>query len=107
MDNQDLNKALGLKDQRDKVYIEPSSKSATSDKCTLATTLRIIGVINVLGSIILGFNLCGQGGMLASRYDENPVGLICFVISGIVGCIICFALAKCVQAATKYLNSKQ
>lgn len=72
----------------------------------LATTLRVIGVLNVIGGIILGFNLCGRHGMFASKYgDENAVGLIFFVISGIIGCIICFALAKCVQAATIYLNS--
>ena len=88
------------------VYIDDSDpKSSTLGKCGLATALRIIGIINIIGSIILGFNLCGQGGILANRYDENPVGLICFVVSGIIGCIICYTLAKCVHAATVYLNS--
>lgn len=61
----------------------------------LATTLRVIGVLNIIGGIVYGYNAC----------YKDALGLICFVIVGIIGCIICFALAKCVQAATVYLNS--
>lgn len=61
----------------------------------LATTLRMLGVLNVIGGIVYGYNVC----------YKDALGLICFVLAGVVGCIICFALAKCVQAATVYLNS--
>lgn len=61
----------------------------------LATTLRVIGALNIIGGIVYGYNAC----------YKDALGLICFVIVGIIGCIICFALAKCVQAATVYLNS--
>lgn len=61
----------------------------------LATTLRVIGVLNVVGGIVYGYNTC----------HKDALGLICFVIVGVIGYVICFALAKCVQAATVYLNS--
>lgn len=61
----------------------------------LATTLRVVGVLNVIGGTIYGYNAC----------YKDALGLICFVIVGVIGCIICFALAKCVQAATVFLNS--
>ncbi len=61
----------------------------------LATTLRVIGVLNIIGGIIYGYNVC----------YKDALGLLCFAIVGLIGCIVCFALAKCVQAATVYLNS--
>uniref|UniRef100_A0AAU8AW88 TM2 domain-containing protein n=1 Tax=Dulem virus 40 TaxID=3145758 RepID=A0AAU8AW88_9CAUD len=61
----------------------------------LATALRVIGVLNIIGGVVYGYNAC----------YKDALGLICFVIVGVIGCIICFALAKCVQAATVYLNS--
>lgn len=74
--------------------------------CALATALRVIGVLNIIGGVVLGFNMCGRHGMFASKYgDENAAGLFCFIMFGIIGCVVCFALAKCVQAATVYLNS--
>lgn len=61
----------------------------------LATTLRVIGALNIIGGIVYGYNAC----------HKDALGLMCFAIVGLIGCIICFALAKCVQAATVYLNS--
>lgn len=61
----------------------------------LATTLRMIGVLNIIGGIVYGYNAC----------YKDALGLLCFAIVGLIGCIVCFALAKCVQAATVYLNS--
>lgn len=80
--------------------------------CALATTLRVIGVLNIIGGIIIGLNLYEEK---VTRPDKlfdswthtyhHPEMLISGIIAGIFGCIICFALAKCVQAATVYLNS--
>lgn len=76
------------------------STSTTSDlphnSCALATTLRIIGVVNVLAALIIGIVLA----------DDFSWGISTAVIlSGGLGCLFCYALAKCVDAADKYLNS--
>lgn len=90
------------------VYIEDSeSKSSTSDKCGLATALKIIGLLNIVGGFVVGIFLCGEDGIFGNRYEANGWGIFFFIISGIIYCIICFALVKCVQAANKYLNTKQ
>ena len=64
--------------------------------CILSIILRIVGIINALGGLILGF-VCGDefGAMIA----------VAVVFSGLMGCIFCFAFAKCVDAADKYLES--
>lgn len=63
--------------------------------CALATALRVIGALNVIGGIVYGYNAC----------YKDALGLLYFAVVGLIGCIVCFALAKCVQAATVYLNS--
>ena len=78
----------------------------------LATALRVIGVLNIIGGIIMGINLYEEK---VTRPDKifgtwttthhHPEMLIGGIIAGIFSCIICFAIAKCVQAATVYLNS--
>lgn len=88
------------------VYIEPTSNSPKSDNCALATALKVIGFLNIIGGLIVGINLCGEDCLFGGRYDANDWGILFFIVSGIIGCIICFALAKCVRAATKYLNQK-
>lgn len=92
-------------DNKEEVYIEPAADSAPYPMSGLGVAVRIIGIINVIIGCILGFVLCGQEGMFSNGYDENPMGLILFIISGIIVCIICFALARCVDAADKYLKS--
>ncbi|WP_289754801.1 hypothetical protein [Muribaculum intestinale] len=75
--------------------------------CVLATALRVIGVLNVIGGIIMGYNLCKE--VRPRRYWSDTIYhydvLIIGIFVGVAACIICFALAKCVQAATTYLNS--
>lgn len=92
--------------------MEQTNNPQQKTNCALATALRVIGVLNVIGGIIVGI----------SHYEENiarpdklfgtwttthyhPEMLILGILGGVFGCIICFALAKCVQAATIYLNS--
>lgn len=80
--------------------------------CALATALRVIGVLNIIGGVIIGFNLYEEKITRPDRLfgtwtttHHHPEMLIFGILSGIFACIICFALAKCVQAATVYLNS--
>ena len=68
---------------------------AQKTSSALATALRVIGVLSIIGGIVYGYNAC----------YKDALGLICFALVGIVGCIISFAIAKCVQAATIYLDS--
>ena len=68
----------------------------SSKPCTLAVTLRIVGVVNVFAALILGLVLAGDFGWVVS---------IAIILSGSLGCLFCYALAKCVDAADKYLNS--
>lgn len=67
-------------------------------KSSLAIALRIIGVVNALTGI-------SGGGTLA--FDKGMGGefFVFGIIIGLTGCLICFALAKCTQAAMVYLNS--
>lgn len=67
--------------------------------CTLATSLRVIGVLSIIG----GF---GTGMDFYNGVFRGEVGIvISCTLAGIMSCLICFAIAKCVQAATVYLNS--
>ncbi len=66
------------------------------EPCALAVTLRIVGVINIFAALILGFVLAD---------DFGWVIFIAIIISGCFGSLFCYALAKCVDAAHKYLNS--
>lgn len=66
------------------------------DSCALATTLRIVGVVNVFAALIIGLVLAD---------DFSWVISIAAILSGCLGCLFCYALAKCVDAADKYLNN--
>lgn len=66
------------------------------DSCALATTLRIVGVVNVFAALIIGLVLADDFGWIIS---------IAAILSGCLGCLFCYALAKCVDAADKYLNN--
>lgn len=76
------------------------STSATCDflhdSCALATALRIVGVVNIFAALIIGHVLAD---------DFSWVISIAAILSGCLGCLFCYALAKCVDAADKYLNS--
>lgn len=87
------------------VYIEPASKSPLYPKSNLGVALKIIGIVNVVIGFILGFKLCGSHGLLSDGYDANILGILFFILSGIIGCIICFALAITVDASLIYLDS--
>lgn len=78
----------------------------------LATALRVIGLLNIIGGIVVGFNLYEENITRPDKYfgtwtttQHHPEMLIGGIAAGIFGCIICFALAKCVQAATMYICS--
>lgn len=81
--------------------IKPIESTSTTsdlphDSCALATTLRIIGVVNIFAALIIGIILA----------DDFSWGIsIAVILSGGLGCLFCYALAKCVDAADKYLNS--
>lgn len=64
--------------------------------CALATALRAVGIINIVASFIIAM-ICG------SEYGS----LIAFIaiLSGCLGGLFCYALAKCVDAADHYLNN--
>lgn len=64
--------------------------------CALATALRVVGIINIVASFIVAM-FCG------SEYGS----LIAFIaiLSGCLGGLCCYALAKCVDAADHYLNN--
>ena len=74
----------------------PTSSDIPHDSCALATTLRIVGVVNVFAALIIGLVLADDFGWVIS---------IAAILSGCLGCLFCYALAKCVDAADKYLNS--
>lgn len=66
------------------------------ESCTLAVILRIIGIVNVVASFIIAM-IC----------DSEYGSLIAFIaiLSGCVGVVFCYALAKCVDAADHYLRN--
>lgn len=72
-----------------------SSENFKQESSTLATVLRIIGCLNGFGGVVLG---------LAAGYDLGVWTAIVVIYSGIMGCVFCFAFAKCVDAAHEYLN---
>ena len=82
--------------------VEPIQRASTPNPdftykpCALAVTLRIVGVVNVFAALILGLVLSEDFGWVIS---------IAAILSGCLGCLFCYALAKCVEAADKYLNS--
>ena len=66
------------------------------DSCALATALRIVGVVNIFAALIIGGVLVDDFGWVIS---------IAAILSGCLGCLFCYALAKCVDAADRYLNT--
>lgn len=65
-------------------------------QCALAVTLRIIGVINIFASLIIAM-ICGN--------EYGWIIAMVAIFSGCLGCIFCYALAKCVDAADRYLKN--
>lgn len=64
----------------------------------LATALRVIGVLSIIG----GF---GTGMDFYNGAFRGEVGIvISCTLAGIMTCLICFAIAKCTQAASIYLD---
>lgn len=62
--------------------------------CALATALRVIGVLSIIG---------GFGTGIKFYHYEGGIVVSCILV-GIVTCLICFAIAKCTQAASIYLD---
>lgn len=93
-----LERAMPLNPSSEAEPIESplASCDAPHGSCALATTLRIVGVANVFAALIIGLVLADDFGWVIS---------IAAILSGCLGCLFCYALAKCVDAADKYLNS--
>lgn len=64
--------------------------------CALAVTLRVVGIVTILAAIISGLILLEDFGW--------GIFLAIFLL-GCFGCLFWYALAKCVDAADKFLNS--
>ena len=76
---------------------QPSTCSKVENhSCGLAVTLRLVGIINVFASLILGPVLAN---------DFAWVVAVAVILSGFLGCLFCCALAKCVDAADRYLTA--
>lgn len=93
-----LGKTMSFDPSAEAESIESASTSSDipHDSCALATTLRIVGFVNVFAALIIGLVLADDFGWIIS---------IAAILSGCLGCLFCYALAKCVDAADKYLNS--
>lgn len=74
----------------------PHRPDTKPNPCALSTTLRIVGVANILAALIIGLVLADEFSWVIS---------LAVILSGGLGCLFCYALAKCVDAADKYLNS--
>lgn len=92
-----LGKTMSLDPSSETEPIESASTTsdASSGSCALATTLRIVGVVDIFAALIIGLVLADDFGWIIS---------IAAILSGCLGCLFCYALAKCVDAADKYLN---
>lgn len=91
-----LEKTMSFDLSKDAEPMQNSSSINTPNKsCALATTLRVIGVINIFAALILSLVVSENFGWLYS---------IAVILSGGFGGIFCYALAKCVDAADKYLK---
>lgn len=66
-------------------------------KYTLSTAIKAIGVLSILGGLITASIFKGESG----------AGVLLCVIAGILNCVVCFGIAKCVKAACVYLESKE
>lgn len=86
-----LNKKMNKSDAR----VTLNNRQAGRTSSILATVLRVIGVLDILGALIL-----------ASGFEESGAPIICgIIVMGMTGAVFCFAIAKCVEAAEKILNS--
>ena len=78
--------------------MEQTNNPQQKTNCALATALRVIGVLSIIGGFGTGMDF----------YQEAYRGEVGIVISctlvGIMSCLICFAIAKCTQAASIYLD---
>lgn len=95
-----LEKTMTFDPTAETVQMQPQASSPINsfedDSCKLALTLRIVGVINIIAAVILCFVFAEDLGWFSS---------LVVIISGILSCLFWYALAKCVDAADKYLKS--
>ena len=112
MSENKVDEILEISTDKEQAQSSTVNTQVSKTNCTLATTLRVIGLLNVIGGIIMGCSLYKETVYRATKYfDRWPEThyhydlLFGSIIVGVFGCIVCFALAKCVQAATVYLNS--
>ncbi|MCM1066383.1 MAG: hypothetical protein NC418_02265 [Muribaculaceae bacterium] len=92
-----LEKNMSFNPETDTVLSQSTTPSEFEHKqCALAVTLRIIGVINIFASFIIAM-ICGNeyGWLIA----------IVAILSGCLGGLFCYAIAKCVDAADHYLKN--
>lgn len=94
-----LEKTMSFDPSKDVETIQNvSSINSPNKSCALATTLRVIGVINIFAALILSLVVSENFGWIYS---------IAVIVSGCLGGIFCYALAKCVEAADKYLKQHE
>lgn len=79
--------------------MEQINMTPQKTSCALAKSLRVIGILCVIG----GF---GTGMDFYNGAFRGEVGIVisCTLV-GIMSCLICFAIAKCTQAASIYLDN--
>ena len=92
-----LEKTMSFDPSKDTAPIQNGSSINSPNKsCALVTTLRVIGVINIFAALIFSLVVSENFGWLYS---------VAVSVSGCLGCLFCYALAKCVDAADKYLKN--
>ena len=78
--------------------MEQTNNTQQKTSSALATALRVIGVLSIIG----GF---GTGMDFYNGAFRGEVGIvISCTLAGIMTCLICFAIANCTQAASIYLD---
>lgn len=92
-----LEETISFNPETDAVLPQNSPTSEFEHKpCALAVTLRIIGILNIFVSLIIALICISEYGWLIA---------IIAILSGCLGGLFCYALAKCVEAADHYLEN--
>ena len=85
--------------------------NTTSTFSFLATTLRIIAILCLIGGIVLGLANCQTSTTFSNGrfifHERNYYLIYGSIISGVISCFVLMGLARCVQAAKVYLDSKK
>lgn len=92
-----LAKTMSFNPETDTVVSQNMPTYFGYESCALAIILRIVGVVNIVASVIIAMMCCSEYG-----------GLMAFIaiLLGCLGCLFCYAIAKCVDAADHYLKNQ-